>query len=47
VPLLFAGPEIASGFFPGTVSIVDVAPTIAAIFDVPLDSADGKILPLF
>jgi predicted AlkP superfamily pyrophosphatase or phosphodiesterase len=47
VPLLFAGPGINSGIFPGAVSIVDVAPTIAAIFDVSLDSADGRILPLF
>ncbi|MFA6451825.1 MAG: alkaline phosphatase family protein, partial [bacterium] len=47
VPILFAGPGIEPGVFPGTISIVDVAPTIAAIFNVSLNSADGRILPLF
>lgn len=47
VPLIFAGPEITTDIIPGIAGIIDVAPTIAALFDVPMPSADGRILPLF
>ncbi len=46
-PLMFAGPGISPGQLPSNVSIIDVAPTIAALFDVPFPGAEGKILPLF
>ncbi|MFH1843763.1 MAG: alkaline phosphatase family protein, partial [bacterium] len=47
VPMLFAGPGITPDVIPGSCSIIDVAPTIAALFDVPIPSADGRILPIF
>jgi predicted AlkP superfamily pyrophosphatase or phosphodiesterase len=47
VPLMFAGPGIGPGLLPEDASILDVAPTIAALFSVRLPAADGRILPLF
>ena len=46
-PVLFSGPGIPGGTVPGLCSIIDVAPTIAALFDVSMSTADGRILPLF
>jgi hypothetical protein len=47
VPLLFSGPGMESGAIPGMCSIIDAAPTVAALFDVSMSTADGRILPLF
>ncbi|HOY64044.1 MAG: Type I phosphodiesterase / nucleotide pyrophosphatase [bacterium ADurb.Bin236] len=47
VPLLFSGPGVESGMIRGMCSIIDTAPTVAALFDVSMTTADGRILPLF
>ncbi len=47
VPLMFSGPEVNPGWLPENSSIIDVAPTIAALFGVQLNSADGRILPIY
>ncbi len=45
--LMFAGPGIREGTLPGMSSIIDVVPTIAAIYDLPVLGSEGRILPLF
>ncbi|HOO56452.1 MAG TPA: alkaline phosphatase family protein [bacterium] len=47
VPLMFSGPGIKTDYIPGISSIIDVAPTVSALFDVSMTSAEGKILPIF
>jgi arylsulfatase A-like enzyme len=45
VPLIFWGREIQRGIYPGRVSAVDLAPTLARLLDVPpTQPLDGRVL---
>lgn len=46
-PMLFSGPNITSGSLPEDTSIIDVAPTIAGLYNVPMHAAESRVLPLF
>ncbi|MFH1539577.1 MAG: alkaline phosphatase family protein [bacterium] len=46
IPLVFAGPGIATGEIE-TGRLIDIAPTVAAMFGLPMPSADGKPLDVF
>ena len=45
VPLIIAGPGVTAGRYPGRVSVVDLAPTLARLLGVsPLERVDGRVL---
>lgn len=46
VPLAFSGPDIAPGALPSA-RIIDIAPTIASMFEREMPSADGEALDIF
>lgn len=46
IPLLMSGPDVKSGALPAA-RAVDIAPTIASIFDLKMPSADGEPLDIF
>lgn len=45
--LMFAGPGIEPGVLPDESGIIDIVPTIAAIYDLPVLGAEGRLLPIF
>lgn len=46
IPLVFAGPGIAAGEIAGG-RLIDIAPTAAAMFGLPMPTADGLALEIF
>ncbi|MGH9261884.1 MAG: hypothetical protein ACRD08_18655, partial [Acidimicrobiales bacterium] len=45
VPLLLMGPGVRAGRYPARVGVVDLAPTLARLLDVPpLEPLDGRVL---
>jgi type I phosphodiesterase/nucleotide pyrophosphatase len=47
IPLMFAGPAVRSGVYPGTAAQQDVAPTLAAALGVHMPpTASGRVLPV-
>ncbi|MGH7673751.1 MAG: alkaline phosphatase family protein, partial [Gemmatimonadales bacterium] len=45
VPLLLMGPGVRAGRYPARVGVVDLAPTLARLLDVPpLERLDGRVL---
>ena len=45
VPLIIMGPGVRGGRYPGRVGVVDLAPTLARLLDVPpLEPLDGRVL---
>jgi hypothetical protein len=47
IPLLFAGPAVKRGVYPGTAAQQDVAPTLAAALGVRMPpTATGRVLPV-
>ena len=48
IPLIFAGPAVKSGVYPGAASQQDVAPTLAAALGLRMPpTATGQVLPVF
>jgi hypothetical protein len=47
IPLMFAGPPVKSGVYPGVATQQDVAPTLAAALGVQMPpTATGRVLPI-
>lgn len=46
-PMVFSGPGISPGALPSDISILDVAPTISGLYNIPMHAADSRLLPLF
>jgi arylsulfatase A-like enzyme len=45
VPLILMGPGVRAGRYAGRVGVVDLAPTLARLLDVPpLEPLDGRVL---